>query len=452
VTKSSKTWWLKRPSHAKGILPTKRLMGLFLLLLAPITISSIWDYGWRTFFILNSLLFLLSLLDFMILPRRKQIIGKRVVQEEVERGESFPVRFHLKNQSSAPIRFRLIDELPTSFLRPFPIGGEVGGGQEKIISYESTPQLRGDFELGLVFFRYQSLFGLWEKQMSFEQTNKLSVIPDMSEVRGHLASLQKLLLHEGLKIRRSRIGGGEFAQIRNYVIGDDPRKINWRQTGKQAELMTNVYQPEHGKYITILIDCGRPMGVELTKVNRLERSVEAALTVAAVALRQGDYVSVIVFSNKVKAYIPAGKGMAHLQTIIQSIYGIQADSNESNYIQVFDYLERVQKRRSFIMLFSDLSPFLFEETSLFSIQRVKRRHIFLLLGLADPMVNKWIKEEPVDTRTIMIKSAAQREVLRKNKEMKRMHRLGIEMMEVPEEHLATKAVSRYIDIINRGQL
>jgi uncharacterized protein (DUF58 family) len=427
-------------------------MGLFLLLLIPIAIASIWDFGWRAFFILNSLLFLLSLLDFMILPRRKQILSNRMVQEEVERGEVFQVRFHLKNHSSAPIRFRLIDELPTSFVRPFPIGGEISGGQEKVISYESTPQMRGDFELSLVFFRYQSLFGLWEKQKSFEQHNRISVIPDMNEVRGHLSSLQKLLLHEGTKIRRSRIGGGEFAQIRNYVIGDDPRKINWRQTGKQAELMTNVYQPEHGKYITILIDCGRPMGVELTKVNRLERSVEAALTVAAVALRQGDYVSVIAFSNKVKAYIPAGKGMAHLQTIIQSIYAIQADSNESNYIQVFDYLERVQKRRSFIMLFSDLSPFLFEETSLFSIQRIKRRHIFLLLGLADPMVNKWIKEEPVDTRTIMIKSAAQREVLRKNKEMKRMSRLGIEMMEVPEETLATKAVSRYIDIINRGQL
>lgn len=452
MTKSSKTWWLKRPSHAKGILPTKRLMGLFLLLLIPITIASIWDYGWRAFFILNSLLFLLSLLDFMMLPRRKQIIGKRMVQKEVERGEAFQVRFHLKNQSSAPIRFRLIDELPTSFVRPFPIGGEIGSGQEKVIVYESTPQMRGDFELSLIFFRYLSFFGLWEKQMSFEQNNKISVIPDMSEVRGHLSSLQKLLLHEGTKIRRSRIGGGEFAQIRNYVIGDDPRKINWLQTGKQAELMTNVYQPEHGKYITILIDCGRPMGVELTKVNRLERAIEAALTVAAVALRQGDYVSVIAFSNKVRAYIPASKGMAHLQTIIQSIYAIQADSNESNYIQVFDYLEKVQKRRSFVMLFSDLSPFLFEETSLFSIQRVKRRHLFLLLGLADPIVNKWIKEEPVDTRTIMIKSAAQREVLRKNKEMKRMSQLGIEMMEVPEEHLATKAVSRYIDIINRGQL
>lgn len=452
MTKSSKTWWHRRPFHAKGILPTKRLMGLFLILLLPIAILSYWDFGWRAFFVLNSLLFVLSFLELFILPRRNQIHIHRVVSAEVERGQGFKVQLQLKNQSQTGLRFRLIDELPLSFEKPFPISGVIAGGQTATISYETTPQLRGDYHFNTVYFRYQSPFRLWEKQMSIEDGNIISVIPDMSEVRGHLASLQSLLLHEGTKIRKSRIGGGEFAQIRNYVIGDDPRKINWRQTGKQAELMTNVYEPEHGKYITILIDCGRTMGIELTKVNRLERSMEAALTLAAVALRQGDYVAVMMFSNQVKAYVPAGKGMSHLQTIIKAIYAIQADTYESNYLKAFDYLERVQKRRSFILLFSDLDPFLFEETSLFSVQRVRKRHLFLLLGIADPMVSKWIKEEPIDTRTIMIKSAAQREVLRKSKEMKRWNRLGLEMLEVPEEQLATKAVSRYIDIINRGLL
>lgn len=41
--------------------------------------------------------------------------------------------------------------------------------------------------------------------------------------------------------------------------------INWRQTAKLQEVMTNEYEPEHGKYITILIDCGRMMGAELKK-------------------------------------------------------------------------------------------------------------------------------------------------------------------------------------------
>ncbi|RKJ08673.1 DUF58 domain-containing protein, partial [Butyricicoccus sp. 1XD8-22] len=90
-------------------------------------------------------------------------------------------------------------------------------------------------------------------------------------------------LHEGMKIRKFQSGSGEFAQIRKYAAGDDPRMINWRQTAKLQEVMTNEYEPEHGKYITILIDCGRMMGAELKKGNRLERALEAAMTVTAAA-------------------------------------------------------------------------------------------------------------------------------------------------------------------------
>jgi uncharacterized protein (DUF58 family) len=434
------------------MLPTKRLMSLYLLLTVPILIAAYFGFGWRAFFILNLLLFILSLIDWWLLPRREQLSVWRRVNSEVERDQPLQVILQLKNESSFPTRFQLMDELPPSFGKNSILTGQISSNGTRELSYEALPASRGDFYLNLVFLRFQSVLGLWEKQMSFETPNKISVIPDMTAVRGQLASLQALLLHEGSKVRKSRIGGGEFAQIRNYVVGDDPRKINWRQTGKQAELMTNVYEPEHGKYITLLIDCGRTMGIELTKVNRLERAIEAALTVAAVALRQGDYVSVMVFSNQVRAFVPAGKGMAHLQTIIKAVYNIHVDSYESNYLKAFDYMERVQKRRSFMLLFSDLDPFLFEETSLFSIQRVRRRHLFLLLGLSDPMVAQWIKAEPIDTRTIMVKSAAQREVLRKSREIKRWNRLGLEMLEVPEEHLASKAVSRYIEIMNRGLL
>ncbi|MHC0037598.1 DUF58 domain-containing protein [Pseudoneobacillus sp. C159] len=422
-------------------------------MVVPVGIASIWGHGFRAFFILNSLLLLVSLVDWWILPRRRQLVGRRVVPEEVERGLPFAVEFYLKNSATVPIRFRFVDELPVSFEREgFPFYGSVGAGEARGIFYKTSANVRGDYQLNRIYFRYQSPIGLWEKQMSFETVSRVSVIPNMSAVRGTLVSMQQLLLHEGTKIRKSRVGGGEFAQIRNYVVGDDPRKINWRQTGKMAELMTNVYEPEHGKYITILIDCGRPMGVELTEVNRLERAMEAALTLAAVALRQGDYVSVLAFSNRVKAYVPSGKGMAHLQTIIRTVYAIQADPFESNYLQALDYIERVQKRRSFMVLFSDLAPFLFEETSLFSVQRVRRKHLFMLLGITDPSVERWSRAEPSDTRTIMIKSAAQREEIRKRAEIKRWNKNGLEIIEVPEHQLAAKAISRYIEIINRGAL
>jgi hypothetical protein len=58
----------------------------------------------------------------------------------------------------------------------------------------------------------------------------------------------------------------------------------------------------------------------------------------------------------------------------------------------------------------------------------------------------------VDTRLAMIKSTAQREVLYKNHSTRRLGKMNIQMLEVPEEQLATEAVSHYIEIINRGIL
>ena len=175
---------------------------------------------------------------------------------------------------------------------------------------------------------------------------------------------RRFLLYEGLKIRRQQRGAGDFAQIRNYVVGDDPRKINWRQTAKLQEVMTNEYEPEHGKYITILIDCGRMMGAELTKGNRLEKVVRSSANSDSSGLQKGDYVSVLAFSKEVKVFVPPAKGMAHLQTILQAIYNLKVDAAESNYAAVLSYLETMQKKRSLLLLFSDVRTFLHEESAL----------------------------------------------------------------------------------------
>ncbi|MBO8171549.1 MAG: DUF58 domain-containing protein [Bacillaceae bacterium] len=418
----------------------------------PILLAASFDKGWLAFLILNPVVLLVSLLDLWIIPRRKQLSCKREIDEEIERENPFDVHLELTNRGGAAIRFRVIDGLPASFERPFPIAGEVSGGDTVRLTYRFKARVRGDYTIERLYLRYRSILGLWEKQMVFACPDTVRVIPDMSRVREFMASAQQYLLYEGEKLRKKRIGTGEFAGVRKYVSGDDPRKINWHQTAKLAEIMTNVYEPEHGKHVTLMIDCGRSMGVELTRGNRLEYSLEAALLVAAAALRQGDYVSVLAFSNQVKAFIPPGKTMSHLQTIIRGVYNLQHDPVEPNYAGAFDYLEKVQKRRSFMLLFSHLDPFLFEETPLFFLERIRRRHVFLLLGIADSMVQQWARTEPEDTRTAMIKSTAQRYLMKRRRKMVKWDRLGLQMLEAPEDRLAPEALSRYIEVMNRGVL
>lgn len=452
MTKSSTILWLQSLFRAKGFLPGPALGPGVALVNVFALGGTLLGKTWGFFLIVNSLFLLLSLFDLVRLPARREVRCRREIRPNQERGVDFAVTLTLENAGRIPIHAALIDELPPVFQRPFPIRGTVAAGAAAKWSYTTQVALRGAYNLNTIHIRYRSFWGLWEKQTSAACPQALKVTPDLSQVKGQLARAQKVLSDYGEFTKRHQVGSGEFSQIRAYVVGDDPRKINWRQTAKMAELMTNVYLPEHGKHVALLIDCGRAMGVELSRTNRLERALEAALSLAAIALRHGDYVSVTLFSSAIRVHVPPGNRLSHLRVIIDAVYAMQSDAAESNYTQVLHYLDSVQKRQSLIIMFSDLEPFLLEETSLRYILRMQRKHLFLLLGVQDPMVQQWSEAEPGDVKESMLKSVAQKAMLTRKDRLKYWTRRGVHLLEVEQEQLAGAAVDYYIQVINRGKI
>ncbi len=424
------------------------MIALSILLL----VGSFSGLSWTFIFIANAFILALSLFDVLAIPKKQQLQFKRVIPNEMERGISYQVHIEITNHSGYEMNYCIIDDVPQSFIKKFPLYGKVQRDSNMVTSYQTIAPVRGDYKLQNLSIRYKSKLGLWEKQATIPLEDDVKVIPDLTETKQYLESAQQFLLHEGIKIRKQKSGVGEFSKIRSYVVGDDPRKINWRQTAKQQEVMTNEYEPEHGKHITLLIDCGRMMGAELKQGNRLERSIESAITVAAAALKNGDYVSVLAFSKTVKVFVPAGKGMTHLQTILHSIYNLEVDASESNYAAVLQYLQTVQKKRSFLLLFSDIATFLYEESSLSFLLRLRKRHMFLMIGIEDDILRNKVREEPLNVQTAMMKSIAQQQVLQKKQGRIKWERQGLQMIEAREEALAATAVSYYIDYINRGLL
>ncbi|PLS09533.1 DUF58 domain-containing protein [Neobacillus cucumis] len=452
MTKSLKSLWARFLFQDKGILPTKRLLLVYLILSLIFVISSLLGLSWTFVITFNLFVFCVSILDLLFSPSKRQLSFKRALPKEMERGVTYPIEIEVSNSSASALHYRILDGLPQSFDRPFPIKGHISKDTAAVITYQTTAYIRGNYLVQKLYFRYSSLLGLWEKQTTVDLAETVKVIPDLTETKQYLENAQAFLKYEGLKIRRQKSGVGDFAKIRNYVVGDDPRKINWRQTAKLQEIMTNDYEPEHGKYITILIDCGRMMGAELTKGNRLERALEAAMTVTAAALKKGDYVSMLAFSNKIHVYVPPAKGLAHLQTILQAIYNVKVNPAESNYGAVLRYLETVQKKRSLLLLFSDVSSFLHEESALVYLQRLRQRHMFFMIGVEDETLVSRLKEKPDTVHQAMVKSIAQQQVLIKKREKNKWEKRGLQMIEASEEKLAVTAVSRYIEIINQNLL
>ncbi|MFQ3546469.1 DUF58 domain-containing protein [Halobacillus rhizosphaerae] len=452
MTKSFKTLWARFLFRDNGILPARRLIGALMMVSIFILLLALFGVGWVYIILIDGSLLAVSLLDLGGSPKKSELEFNRRVKEEVERGLEYESEITIKNHSLKSGVFQLVDDLPPVFDRPFPISGKLSPRKEACLRYTFTAHVRGDYRLEGVYIRYQSRLGLWSKQMKVDLPVDFQVIPDLTSSRHYLEDAQKFLLYEGDQRKKQKIGSGEFAKIRSYVVGDDLRKINWRQSAKLQELMTNEYEPEHGKYVTILLDCGRMMGVELQEGNRLERTLEAAITVATAALKRGDYVSLLAFSKEIMGYVPPAKGMAHLQTILKEVYSLQVDSYESNYSEVFHYLQTIQKKRTLILLFSDVSTFLYEEAPLYYLQRLRRRHVFLLAGMQDKMIEERTALEPENIKTAMLKSMAERHILVKNREIQKWERQGLQMLEVPEEELAGSVVSSYISMMNRGMV
>src|SRR5699024_3950998 len=95
------------------------------------------------------------------------------------------------------------------------------------------------------------------------------------------------------------------------------------------------------------------------------------------------YVSVLAFSRRVDVFVPPAKGMGQLQKILQAVYDLQVDTGEANYPAVMSYLQAVQKKRSFIMLFSDMQTFLHKESGLGYLTRLRRQHHVCMIGIED---------------------------------------------------------------------
>ncbi|UJF36466.1 DUF58 domain-containing protein [Paenibacillus hexagrammi] len=167
---------------------------------------------------------------------------------------------------------------------------------------------RGRYEFKSIYLRYWGGLQLWKKQVKLELSDWVDIYPDLSQVRGVLGAVQNTLILDGHRIARKQTSGSEFHYIRDYVQGDDVRHLNWKASARAAKLMTNLFQPEKGKIVTILLDCGRQMGIELDGQIKLDRTLEAALTLAAVALKQGDQVALLAFSSRMKVYVPPGRG------------------------------------------------------------------------------------------------------------------------------------------------
>ncbi len=258
-----------------------------------------------------------------------------------------------------------------------------------------VPHERGPIVPERMDISWLSPFRMWRRFHRRGAISPFVVYPDITTWRKDILNLSSQLTLEGHHIRRLVSGDQEFDYITEYGPADEPRRINWAATARRGRTMKNVYMPEKGQHVVVAIDASRYMAVRLGNgKTRFDLAVESALALIQVAVHAGDYVSLVVFSNRVESAHVHGKGMPFFHRATQILANIQPRLVQGGYESLFRFLETRVHRRSYVVIFSEFDGVRTDVTFLPVFSEFHRRYPTLFITIADIEAIAVAKETP----------------------------------------------------------
>ena len=139
----------------------------------------------------------------------------------------------------------------------------------------------------------------------------MRVLPPFTSRKFLPEKLARLRQIDGAVVVRQRGQGSEFDSLREYVIGDDVRAIDWRATARARDVVVRTWRPERDRHIVLAIDTGRTSAARIGDEPRLDAALDAGLLLAAVAARAGDRVALVAADTRVRARLGLTVGPRH---------------------------------------------------------------------------------------------------------------------------------------------
>lgn len=144
----------------------------------------------------------------------------------------------------------------------------------------------------------------------------------------------------------------EFAGHREYVIGDDPRHIDWRVYYKRDRYFIKQYEMETNFVCHLLLDVSSSMRYGDGREQKLQYASQLAATLGYSIVRQNDKVSLATFDDKVRGYVPPGNTMAQIVKMTNHLDEIKPVEKTNMADCLTDLIPRMS-RREIVMVFSD---------------------------------------------------------------------------------------------------
>ena len=283
----------------------------------------------------------------------------------------------------------------------------------------------------------------------------------MSKISELLGQIKKLEIQtkdlvEGVESgaynSKYRGGGIEFSEVREYIPGDDVKRIDWNVSARHNSLYVKEFVEENELNIYLILDLSASTNFGFTK-SKLDLGFEVAVSLMFLALKNNDRLGLGIFTNQLEKFIPSKKGKRQLLKIIKELIEYKPKSKETDILKSLSTLKNKLKRKSVIYIISDFLSDDYEKPLKF----LKLHHEVILINISDikeveiPEIGYAYIEDAETGEQILVNTSSKsfqkqyREIMGQKiiENQNNMKKIGIDMINLSNEESFDITINRY---------
>ena len=258
-------------------------------------------------------------------PKPKLSVVRELGRERAAVGQEVQVRVTVRNEGPSLALSEVSDALAPEF--------ELTGGMNRLVlalprgaavtlAYTVSAPMKGTFTIGPLHVRSLDALGLAFESFPAGDAAMIAVAPPLEDLRALRIAPRRTRPWFGQVPSRSPGLGSEFFGIREYVAGDETRRMNWKASARFERLYTNEYEGERTSDAVIVLDARSGADVGPAAASTTECGVRAALGIAAALLGAGNRVGLIV-QRAMLDWVYPGYGKKQLHRILDALIRVR---------------------------------------------------------------------------------------------------------------------------------
>jgi uncharacterized protein (DUF58 family) len=402
-----------------------------------------------TVVVIDGLLLAAIIADVLLAAPVKALGITRSGDTRVRLGERATVTTTIVNTGGRTARAQVRDGWPPS-ARATPARAtlQITARSQESLTVTLTPERRGDLVSETVTIRSFGPLGLAARQRGRRSPHTVRALPPFrsrKHLPGKLAQLREL---DGQHKAVRRGQGSEFDSLREYVIGDDVRSIDWRSTARRREVVVRTWRPERDRRIVFVLDTGRTSAGRVGGYPRLDAAMDAVQLLTALASQAGDRVDLIAADQRVRARVLGPSRTGALAAVTDAMATLEPELTEPDGRLLATTVLAHARRRCLVVLLTDLNP---SVALLPEFRAVAARHELLVGAVTDPKTEELAAGRGEAAR-VYAAAAASRSLSERIEVAATLTRLGATVVDAPPGRLPPALADAYLSLKGAGRL